>query len=138
MSHPSSRKLGDLDPRLASIFYRFDVAMKLAGIDFIVTCTYRNNEDQNAAYASGRTAKGPIITNAKAGESMHNVTDSDGTPKSRAFDIVIMKSGKIDYDKKNPNWKRAGTIGKSVGLEWAGDWVSFNEYPHFQLPKETK
>ena len=29
-------------------------------------------------------------------------------------------------------WKRIGATGKSVGLEWAGDWVSMKEYPHFQ------
>ena len=29
-------------------------------------------------------------------------------------------------------FKRLGQIGKSIGLEWAGDWVTFREYPHFQ------
>ncbi|EGF93763.1 M15C subfamily peptidase [Asticcacaulis biprosthecium C19] len=25
-----------------------------------------------------------------------------------------------------------GAIGKAQGLEWAGDWRRFREYPHFQ------
>jgi len=29
-------------------------------------------------------------------------------------------------------WQKVGEIGKSCGLEWAGDWKVFKEYPHFQ------
>ena len=73
------------------------------------------------------------MTNAKAGQSLHNHIDEKGSPSSDAFDIVIMRNGKPDWDKKNPAWGIAGTIGESVGLEWAGNWKSFKEFPHFQL-----
>lgn len=130
-----SRNLIDLCPRLQSLFCVFSAKMKNAGIDFIVTCTYRSDEEQTALYAQGRTVKGAIVTNAKAGESKHNAVTLDGLPASKAFDIVIIKNGKPDWDIKNPDWKKAGMIGKSIGLEWAGDWTSFKEYPHFQLPE---
>jgi len=29
-------------------------------------------------------------------------------------------------------WQRVGECGELVGLEWAGRWTSFREYPHFQ------
>jgi peptidoglycan L-alanyl-D-glutamate endopeptidase CwlK len=29
-------------------------------------------------------------------------------------------------------WQRIGKTGKEAGLEWAGDWKRFKEYPHFQ------
>jgi len=32
-------------------------------------------------------------------------------------------------------WKRVGEIGEKVGLEWAGRWTTFREYPHFQHPQ---
>lgn len=131
----STRAIQALDPRVQSLYARFSAAMTAARIDFIVTCTYRNDEEQAALYAQGRTAPGRIVTNAKPGESMHNKTNADGTPASLAFDIAILENGKIDWSTANPKWKQAGAIGKSVGLEWAGDWTTFKEYPHFQLPK---
>jgi peptidoglycan L-alanyl-D-glutamate endopeptidase CwlK len=30
-------------------------------------------------------------------------------------------------------WNKIGTIGESVGLEWAGRWKRFREFPHFQF-----
>lgn len=117
------------------MYARFAIAMTAANISFIVTCTYRNNEDQAALYAQGRSSPGRIVTNARPGQSEHNKTGADGKPASHAFDIAILENGKIDWSTANPKWKQAGAIGKSVGLEWAGDWITFKEYPHFQLPK---
>lgn len=133
---PSSRNIADLSPRLRAMYVRFDAAMKKEGIDYIVTCTYRNNDDQKEAYAQGRTnAKGPIITWAQPGQSPHNCVDAFGKPLSDAFDIVIMNHGKPDWDSTNPRWKIAGKIGKSVGLEWGGYWSKKPDYPHFQQPE---
>jgi peptidoglycan L-alanyl-D-glutamate endopeptidase CwlK len=134
--YKSSRNIQDLHPRLRGLFITFDAELRAAGVDYIVTCTYRNGADQDALYAQGRTVRGNKVTNAKAGESLHNNCDANGIPAARAFDIVIMKNGKPDWNVSNPHWKLAGKIGQRVGLEWAGNWVSFKEYPHFQLPKD--
>jgi peptidoglycan L-alanyl-D-glutamate endopeptidase CwlK len=40
-------------------------------------------------------------------------------------------NGKAVWDDQTI-WKQVGEIGKSCGLEWAGDWKTFKEYPHFQ------
>lgn len=130
---PSSRLIKDLHPRLRSAYILFDNAMRDAKIDYIITCTYRNNEDQQKLFDQGRTKNGSIVTNARPGESKHNTVDANGMPSSKAFDIVVIKNGKPDWDVKNPDWRKAGSIGKRVGLDWAGDWKSFKEYPHFQL-----
>jgi peptidoglycan L-alanyl-D-glutamate endopeptidase CwlK len=135
MTFPSSRNTKDLCDKMRNLFVLFDTKMKQEGIDYIVTCTYRNNIDQNALYARGRTVPGHIITNARGGQSAHNSTLANGTPASEAFDIAIMVNGKIDWNVDNPAWKKAGMIGESVGLEWAGNWINFKEYPHFQLPR---
>jgi len=43
-------------------------------------------------------------------------------------------NGKAIWHDKN-TWKKIGALGKSIGLEWAGDWRRFKEYPHFQYTK---
>lgn len=100
-----------------------------AGIAVLVTQGLRTWEEQNALYAKGRTVppigKKHIVTKAKGGQSYHNF--------GLAFDIVVLDSlGKADWDVDHPGWEKAGELGKSVGLEWGGDWKSFKDLPHFQ------
>jgi hypothetical protein len=99
------------------------------GIPILITQGLRTWEEQDALYAKGRTVsplgKQHIVTNAKGGQSFHNF--------GLAFDIVVLDSvGKADWDVAHPSWKRSAEIGKSLGLEWGGDWKSFKDMPHFQ------
>ena len=119
----NSRDLKDLEPYVGTLARRFIAAAKKEGIDVIVTSTYRDNESQNALYAQGRTKPGRIVTNAKAGQSWHNYR--------LAFDVVPIVNGKAMWNDLR-TFRRLGAIGKSVGLEWAGDWESFKELAHFQ------
>jgi peptidoglycan L-alanyl-D-glutamate endopeptidase CwlK len=120
----NSRSLDDLLPAVKARVERFIAAAKAEGIDLLVTSTYRDNESQNALYAQGRTAPGKIVTNAKAGESFHNFRC--------AIDVVPIVAGKPRWDVKDEVWQKIGKLGKAQGLEWAGDWKRFKEYPHFQ------
>jgi len=54
----SSRKLTDLHPQMQPLVTRFLANARAAGIDLLVTCTYRSNEEQTALYAIGRTKPG--------------------------------------------------------------------------------
>lgn len=119
----NSRKIEDLHPYVASLARKMIAAAKKEGIDVLVTSTYRDGESQNALYAQGRTKPGRIVTNAKAGQSWHNFR--------LAFDVVPVVNGKAMWNDLR-TFRRLGAIGKSVGLEWAGDWKSFPEMPHFQ------
>lgn len=119
----NSRSLDDLAPPAKQRAEAFIAAAKAKGIDLLVTSTYRDNESQNALYAQGRTAPGNIVTRAKAGQSWHNWRC--------ALDVVPLVNGKAIWDDQ-ALWKQVGEIGKSCGLEWAGDWKTFKEYPHFQ------
>jgi len=101
--------------------------VKEAGIDMIVTCTYRSGPEQNALYAQGRTLPGPIVTRAKAGQSAHNF--------GMAIDVVPIVNGKADWNGHDLVWQEIGQIGQKCGLEWYGAPGSkFPELPHFQLP----
>jgi peptidoglycan L-alanyl-D-glutamate endopeptidase CwlK len=119
----NSRNLDDLAPPVKKRAQAFVEAAKAKNIDLLVTSTYRDSESQNSLYAQGRTAPGNIVTRAKAGQSWHNWRC--------ALDVVPLVNGKAIWDDQ-AMWKQVGEIGKSCGLEWAGDWKTFKEYPHFQ------
>lgn len=120
----NSRSLDDLLPPVRQRVDRFLASAKAAGIDVLVTSTYRDNESQNALYAQGRTVPGKIVTKAKAGQSWHNYRC--------AIDIVPIINGKPVWNADNPIWAQLGVLGKAAKLEWAGDWVKFKETAHFQ------
>lgn len=109
------------------------------------TYTLRTFEEQAALYAQGRTklydAKGKrlgIVTNAKAGQSMHNYglaldiallvdRDGNGTFESASWEHTV------DFDKDGKaDWKEVAEIFKAHGWSWGGDWKSFKDYPHFE------
>lgn len=119
----NSRNINDLAPYVANLCRKLIAECKKQGIDLLVTSTWRDGESQNWLYAQGRTRAGRIVTNAKAGQSFHNYR--------LAFDVVPIVGGKAMWNDIR-TFQKVGAIGKSIGLEWAGDWKSFKEYPHFQ------
>lgn len=123
----NSRSLNDLNPKVKPMVEAFIQKCKNNGIDLLVTSTYRDFESQNALYAQGRTAPGKKVTNAKAGQSWHNWRC--------AVDIVPLRNGKPVWSTSGSDWalwEAVANIGKSCGLEWAGEWKTFKEYAHFQ------
>jgi peptidoglycan L-alanyl-D-glutamate endopeptidase CwlK len=102
-------------------------------IDLLIYCTYRSAEEQNTAYACGRTTAGKIITNCKGGQSKHNRTTATGAPCADAYDCVPLLQGKPQWaDSKL--YLQVGTLGESIGLKWAGRWVgSLKETAHFEI-----
>ena len=124
----NSRKIDDLHPKVAVMCKKFIAECDKQDIDIIITSTYRDAESQTALYAQGRTKPGSIVTNAKAGQSFHNW--------KCAFDVVPMRNGKPVWGTMGKDlelWNKVGAIGESVGLEWAGRWKRFKEFPHFQF-----
>lgn len=120
----NSRDINDLHPKVQILCWQFIAACKESGIDVLITSTYRDYESQNDLYAQGRTKPGRIITNAKAGYSYHNFRV--------AFDFVPMVNGKPDWNDVR-KFDKCGSIGKSVGLEWGGDFKAFKDKPHLQF-----
>lgn len=123
----NSRSLDDLLPQVKTLAEKFISRCKEEGIDLLITSTYRDKESQAALFAQGRTAPGKIVTNARAGQSFHNYRV--------ALDVVPLRNGKPVWNTTNDDavlWKRIGAIGKECGLEWAGEWRTFKEFPHFQ------
>jgi peptidoglycan L-alanyl-D-glutamate endopeptidase CwlK len=125
-----SRELKDLDAKLVNAY---NLAKGIYANRYpnepqpFITCTYRSNEEQTQLYALGRTVKGKIVTNAKAGQSKHN------SLPSKAFDIAFIGlDKKLNWNKKY--FKMFADIVKEVDdtIEWGGVW-KFIDLPHFQL-----
>lgn len=119
----NSRNINDLLPKVAAMASEFINRCKAAGIDVIITSTYRDAESQNALYAQGRTTPGKKVTNAKGGQSYHNW--------KVAFDFCPLVNGKPAWND-TALFTKCGEIAEGVGLEWAGRWVKFKELAHCQ------
>jgi len=119
----NSRNVEDLHPKVADLCHQFIDKCKYAGIDVLITSTYRDNESQNAIYAQGRTTPGKKVTNAKGGQSFHNYRI--------AFDFCPIVGGKAQWND-TATFNRCGEIAESLGLEWAGHWKTFKELAHCQ------
>jgi peptidoglycan L-alanyl-D-glutamate endopeptidase CwlK len=46
---------------------------------------------------------------------------------------VPIVNGQADWKTTADTWNKIGTVGKSVGFEWGGDWKSFVDKPHFEM-----
>ena len=93
------------------------------GYNLRITQGLRTNAEQAVLYAKGRTTKGPIVTNAKPGESLHN--------KGKAFDVCF--TGATPYPSDEKKWKAIADIGVSVGLTAGYYFKSFKDMPHFEI-----
>jgi len=108
--------------------------------------SYRSFERQEELYSQGRKKengiwvvvdKTQIVTKATPGKSWH----AYGIAADFVFDSNPQKQGIQwtweDADVTKPGnqplpWARLGELGVSCGLEWAGNWTKFREFPHFQ------
>jgi len=124
-----SRRIEDLDPSVQLRLLRFAGKMAEVGIPWMITCTYRSQEEQDALYEQGRTKPGKVVT----------WTHTSRHTSRMAFDIAILKDGKPTWDVKVsvngnevPDYLEAGQIGEEFGLTWGGRWKK-PDYPHFEL-----
>lgn len=121
------RNINRCHPRLIELSKKLISACKGQGLIIGIGESFRTKEEQDALYAKGRTAPGNIVTNAKG--SSYSSHHQWGT----AFDIY-RNDGKGVYKDSDGFFAKVGKIGKSIGLEWGGDWKSPVDKPHFQLP----
>lgn len=91
----------------------------------------RTFDEQANLYAQGRTKTGKKVTNAKAGQSIHNY--------GFAVDICLLLDGKTvswdtakDWDQdKIADWQECVKVFTKYGWSWGGNWKTFKDLPHF-------
>lgn len=141
----ASRKLSDLTPLMQSKAARFKRDCAAAGVDVLIYCTLRTEQEQDALYMQGRNALAVVnasfksvglapisekqncrpCTWARGGQSAHQY--------GKAFDCVPLQAGKPVWDSSSILWQIIGSIGLKCGLSWGGTWsAGKREYPHFE------
>lgn len=117
----TSRRLEDLDPEVKEIAQEHIRLCRDAGIELLITSTWRDWEAQDALFAIGRTVhkERRRVTNARGGRSWHNLRC--------AWDVVPLILGKCDWKSRSkgnltPFWFQIVTLGKQVGALAGADW----------------
>jgi peptidoglycan L-alanyl-D-glutamate endopeptidase CwlK len=135
-----SRDLAALNPIVMRKAVDFIAHCTEAGVEVLITSTYRDAECQAALYAIGRTQMGrdplPVVrpmgrpvTWVGPGYSMHNWRC--------AFDFVPLRHGKPVWGDTGADleiWTWCGELAESEGLEWGGRWPKpQRDLPHLQF-----
>ncbi len=148
-------RINELTKATQVMAHKFLDIMECHDQDVLIYCAYRSMVEQAILYRRGKTIRvirakvkelnearpglgdilvkvGPqmekiSVTNAGPGQSAHNY--------HIAFDGVPMLHGKPLWDSDDLAWKIYGLCAKKAGLEWAGEWKSFKEYPHCQMKR---
>lgn len=99
-------------------------AIGLSDVDFTVTEGLRTKERQAQLFVAGAS---------KTLNSRHLT--------GHAVDLAALVGGKVRwdwplYDTLAAAMKEAARI-ECVPIEWGGDWESFRDGPHFQLPRAS-
>lgn len=129
MDARSEAQLATVSPALATKVRAAAGSLAALGTYLLVVSGLRTAAEQDALYAQGRTTPGHIVTNAKAGQSMHNY--------GLAVDVVPYLSGDggaLNWNVSTPQYQAMVTALKAQDLAWGGDWVHFKDEDHFQMP----
>jgi peptidoglycan L-alanyl-D-glutamate endopeptidase CwlK len=121
-NRPSSNDLRSLNPYVAFLATKFLTLTKAHNLDVRIIAAFRSWDEEDRLYASGRTIPGPIVTNARGGNSYHNW--------GLAFDAAPFEYNQISND--NAKFKKMGSLGEQVGLKWGGSFKAIVDLPHFQ------
>ncbi len=119
----SVQRIKELHPSIQPFVIQFINESEKQGIQLRVTDGYRTYAEQTKLYNQGRTTPGNVVTNAKAGYSLHNF--------GLAVDVVPMVDGKPNYN--TDKWPSIASIGKAIGFTWGGDFKSIKDKPHFEM-----
>lgn len=112
----------------ADKIHKLAAACQARGVDYWCISGERTYAEQAALYNQGRTTPGIIVTQAKAGQSMHNFAIA----ADFCMDKKTTRDG-LQPDYTDPAYAILGEEAGKLGLEWGGVW-KFKDIPHVQLP----
>lgn len=124
----SEKNLIGVHPDLISIIKS---AADITALDFIVTEGVRTMKRQKELVAKGAS---------QTLKSRH-IPECNSSGMSCAVDLAVLVSGQVRwdwplYEKLSVSIKLAANV-LNIPLEWGGDWKSFKDGPHYQLPWAT-
>lgn len=126
LNSASFAKLKGVHPDLVRVVLRCAEDWAEADTGFIVTCGVRTLEEQKILKAKGAS---------KTLRSRH-IPAANGY--SHAVDLACTIKGQVRWDwplyDRLAKRMQAAAKAEKVPLEWGGDWKTFKDGPHFQLP----
>jgi peptidoglycan L-alanyl-D-glutamate endopeptidase CwlK len=126
LTSASYAKLRGVHPDLVRVVMRCAADWADPATGFIVTCGVRTLEEQKILKAKG-ASKTLRSRHLKAANGFAHAVDLACTIKGQVrWDWPL-------YDRLAKRMKAAARAEK-VPIEWGGDWVSFKDGPHYQLP----
>lgn len=129
---PDSRDVADLHPHVRAMAEQLLEQVKAAGIPLTVTFTSRSLERQAALYAQGRALPGPIVTNARPGDSFHNYGLALDVVPTELLALPNWGDTPVHQARTDALWAQVGAIGKDIGFRWGGEFRSFRDRPHLE------
>ncbi len=120
------RDITELTPLAQQACNLFMAKCKAAGLNVLITETYRSQDRQYYLYAQGRTRTGAKVT----------WTHNSRHTSRRAWDICQNIKGKEYSDISF--FAKAGQIAASLGITWGGTWTSSPDRPHFEISNSWK
>lgn len=122
----SEKRLKGVHPDLVRVVRRVAADWADPEMGFIITCGTRTVEEQRVLVAKG------------ASRTMRSRHIPAPNGFAHAVDFAVTINGVARWD--TPLYVKLGKAVKvaaraeKVPLEWGGDWVTFKDFPHFQLP----
>lgn len=128
LNEKSQERLSEVHPDLQSVIYRAAELMDEDGVDFIVTEGARTIGKQKSLVEKGAS---------KTLRSRH-VPMMNECEMACAVDLAVRIDGEVRWDfplytKLSETIKEAAHI-EGVPIVWGGDWKSFKDGPHYELP----
>lgn len=129
------RNISELHPVLQGKLALLKTICATNCISILYSECLRTVAEQDALYAQGRTTPGSIVTNAKG--SSYSSQHQWGIAADFYLDMDVDGDGIKSDDAFNDStglFTKVGTLAKSLGLGWGGDWTSIVDKPHLYLP----
>lgn len=129
MDKNGTKNLGGVHPDLLRVV-KLCEGMLPKGFEITCTCGLRSLADQKKAVASGAST---------TMRSRHLPGKRNGL--SHAVDLAVKIDGHLKWDwplyAKLATFMKKAAEAEKVSIEWGGDWKTFKDGPHFQLPWAT-
>lgn len=124
MDERSEANLAHVEPDLVKV-----VRLAAEAVNFIVIAGLRSAADEEKAVASGHST------------TLHSRHLADKAGLAAAVDLAAVRLGAIVWE---PSFyppiamaMKAAARQLGVDIQWGGDWITFKDWGHFQLPWES-
>ena len=128
--------IGTLDAKARDRFISFTLLANATaatfGCQYVMIGGNRTWDEQDALYEQGRSRPGKIVTNAKGGQSNHNlaIAGDYGVFRGTAY---LDDGSAADQLLASRVHKACSLQAAECGLEWGGSWKSMADQPHYQI-----